>query len=459
MVRVIVIGAGPAGITAAREAAILGAGVTLIEADHLGGRAAWHSLIPSKVLIEAAERVHRSQKYAILGLKGQPPVAELEALHERIQKTAVNWSERQREMLERVRVHVRRGVAQFVDARHLLISTPNQPAEVIDFDAVVIAAGSEPTFVPGFVPDGQRILDPRMMRNICEWPERIVMVGGGVTGAEYSAFFNNLGIPVSWITDLNTILPRSDDDVSDMLVKQMTARGVELLTKAPVDGIEARETGVRVILRSGRVITGSHAFIAIGRQPDITRLNLEAAGVAVNRMGIEVDGYGRTSQPDIYAVGNVCGPPFTVNRGQAQAVVAVRHALKRPVQPVREDILVEAIYSEPQVAQVGLTEGAAWAAGQAVRTVRRTYAQVLKPVIAEETEGFIKLLIEPNNRRILGGAAVGSHAVELINLVSLAVMQGLSLDLLTGWFPAYPSLAELVSEMAAGACEDHTTVY
>jgi dihydrolipoamide dehydrogenase len=289
-----------------------------------------------------------------------------------------------------------------------------------------------------------------MMSSFGEWPERIIMVGGGVTGAEYSSYFNCLGIPVSWITDMNTFLPRSDDDVSDMLVRQMTARGVELLTKSPVEAIESGEEEVRVVLRSGRIISGSHAFIAIGRRPDITRLNLEAAGITTSRMGVSVDGFGRTSKVNIYAVGDVCGPPFTVNRGQAQAVIAVRHLLGRPVQPVRDEILVEAIYSEPQVAQVGLTETAAWAAGQAVRTMRKTYSQVLKPVIAGEKEGFFKLLIEPNSRRILGGAAVGTQAVDLINMISLAVMQGLSLDLLTGWFPAYPSLAELISEMISG---------
>ena len=450
MIRVVVIGAGPAGITAAREAAVLGAGVTLIEADRLGGRANWHSLIPSKVLLAAAERVLVSQRYAELGLKGTPPVAELDALHARIREIAQCWSQRQREALERVRVHLRSGVACFEDAHHLRLEAPGHAPEVLDFDAVIIAAGSEPAFLPGLCPDGQRILAPRMMSSFNEWPERVVIVGGGVSGAEYSSYFTSLGIQVSWITDMNTFLPRSDDDVSDVLVRQMTARGVELLTNSPVEVIEAGVDGVRVVLRSGRKVAGSHAFIAIGRAPDTSRLHLEAAGVALSRVGVCVDGYGRTSQANIYAVGDVCGPPFTVNRGQAQAVIAARHLLGRPVQPVRDNILAEAIYSDPQVAQVGLTETAAWAAGQAVRTLRRTYSQVLKPVIAGETTGFFKMLIEPTSRRILGGAAVGEQAVDVINLISLAVMQGLSLDRLTGWFPAYPSMAELISEMIVG---------
>lgn len=440
MPRLVVIGGGPAGVTAALEAAHRGAQVTLVEAAHLGGRATWHSLVPSKVFLSAAEALGTARPWLDAPLP-RPPLA---LLRERIHALAVAQSRAQQEALIHAGVTLVQAVAAFESPHILRLEGEDGRQMRLEFDIAILATGSEPIFLPQLKPDGKRLLAPRAMAHLETWPEHLIMIGGGVTGSEYVSFFNQMGVPTTWVTDLPTFLPRVDADVAAAFAAIMAARGVALYPNAPVEAAESGDQGVRVVLRDGRVLEGSHAFIAIGRQADTARLNLAAVGLSASRRGLVVDAFGRTALSHIYAIGDVAGPPYTVNRAQAQARVAVRHALGLPTLPLDAVVTAEAIYSDPQVAQVGLGEDAVRQQGRMVRILRADFAQGLKPQLGAHAQGFLKLVVEAQSGHLLGAAALGSHAAELINALAVAVQMRATLDDLARWAPAYPTLGDLV---------------
>jgi len=448
--RLVVVGGGPSGIAAALEAAALGAQVTLVEANQLGGRSNWHSLIPSKVLLHAAEMLDKTDRLHQLGLANQIHQMELPLLRERIAALADSWSRAQEVELKRRGVKVLQGEASLIAPNRLRITRAHtdghieeMPSQVFDF--AILASGSEPIFFNSIKPDGNRILAPRAMANLSEWPRSLIMIGGGITGSEYAWFFNRAGVDVTWITDLPNFLPRCDDDVSQALISSLSLRGVKMLRGTSVESVDGSEDSVRVTLKDGRSLDGSHAFIAIGRKADTSRLKLDPLGIYYTRQGVTVDSYNRTNLRHIYAVGDLAGPPYTVTRGIAQATTASRHLMGQAVPQLRENTLPEAIYTQPQIAQVGLTEKGARISWQNVEVFRSEYKSALKPHLMDETDGFLKILVDPDNHQILGGAAVGDHAVDLINLISLSILGEMTVSTLQSWFPAYPTLGELVS--------------
>lgn len=440
----IVIGGGPAGITAALEAAGAGAAVSLVSGEPVGGRANWHSLLPSKVFLTAADRLGEAEHHPQLGLSGGRPRAELPALRERIVALAKERSLAYRDELEARGVRILSGKARFTDAHRIEVVGEDGSSTSLAFADAIIATGSGPRFPEGVRPDGKRILAPRLAAALAEWPAHIVVVGGGVTGAEFAYLFAGVGAQVSWVTDLSRILPRSDADLADALEGSLAARGVTVIKNAPVTSARAEETAVSITLEDGRKLRGSHAFLALGRGPDVAELNLPAAGVAFAADGIRIDGYCRTSQPHIYAAGDVVGAPFVVNRAQAQARVAALHAAGRNPQPFRAETVVEAVYTHPQLAQVGLTEQQAEAVGRAVKVTRAGYDQALKAHLADQPHGLVKIIADAGDGRIVGGGAVGDHAADILAPLAVAIAAGMTGKDLAAHFFAHPSLSELV---------------
>jgi len=444
MTDLIVIGAGPAGITAALEAARLGAKVSLITAEPVGGRANWASLLPSKVYLTAADHLGEAQHNPSLGLAGTPPEPDLPVLRERITALARARSDDDRARLEDSGVKLVLGKAQLVAPHAIEVTQSSGHHEQLTFQHAILASGSVPVFPPDIRPDGQRILAPRLAGSLAEWPSHMIVIGGGVTGAEFAYFFNRMGTVVTWVTDVARVLPRVDPDLSELLETTLVNRGVAVIKDAPVTSVQSSELGITVTLRDSHPLIGSHGFLALGRRPDCTDLGLEKAGLEASKARIIVDEYGRTSQPHIYAVGDVAGAPFIANRGQAQARIAARHACGAHTPPFRSEIVIEAVYTQPQIAQVGLTEADAVRQGVEVQVHRAPYQAALKPRLSGDTTGFVKILAEPGSLRILGAGAVGDRAAELLAPIAVAVAARLTLGALADLFPAYPSLNELV---------------
>lgn len=448
--RFVVIGGGSVGVHAAVEAAKLGADVTLIGEGEIGGRTTWDSLVPSKVLLTAADTVLDVRYARHRGVKLATPEVHVADLMERIRQRTRQWGEVQKGALQRAGVKVVHGVASFVDAHTVKVQTEEGGEQQLSFDLALIATGSVPIFPPGMKPDGKRILAPRFASSLQSLPEHLVMVGGGVTGSEFAYLFRVLGSRVTVVTDMPRLLPRADEEVSQLLEHAFRQMGIEVLLSSPVESVTATDSGVQVRLADGRTLEGSHAFIAIGRRADLTRLNLEATGVQPSPQGLSLNEYLQSSVPHIYAVGDAAGPPFTLNRGWAQAQVAVRHALGLPTPPFRAELVVEAVYTQPQVAQVGITEAQARQQGISVKVLRAEYADNLKAQLLGETEGLVKLVVEESTGKLLGGSAAGSHAADILAPLAVAMSLGGTVETLASLYPAHPTLVELLHEAARG---------
>jgi dihydrolipoamide dehydrogenase len=440
-----IIGAGPAGVTAAQAAADAGARVTLIAAEPAGGRSVWSSLLPSKVLLTAADSLGAMKRAPALGLNevtGGAP--NIEALTRRIHALSQSQSQTQASHLNRREVQFLGGTAAF-SGEHRLRITPAEgsPAD-LEADAIVVATGSVPLFPPHLKPDGKRIIAPRFVSQMRSLPSSLIIVGGGITGTEFVYAFNRLGVAVTWLVDEFGVLPPFEREVVSALVKALEHRGVARHEGVAADSAVADGNGVMVTLRDGRSFKAEMAFIAIGRQPDVAELNLNAAGLTVDpRRGIAVDGTMRSAAPHIYAAGDATGMPMTANKAMAQGWIAGRHAAGASADPYRSGTLVEAVYTDPQVAQVGLTEKRAQERGRPVRVLRLGYEALLKAALLDETEGFVQLVADAEDGTLLGASAIGAHASNVLTPLALGIRLGIRLDNLAALFPAHPGLSEL----------------
>lgn len=451
-IHIAVIGSGPAGIAAAGAAADCGANVTLIGAEPPGGRAGWHSLLPSKALLTLADSLGLASRFAGLGLGNVGGMPDMGILAQRIRVLSQAHSDSQAADLTRLGVNMLAGKAALAGP-HLLQVAPNEGIPIVlEFDAIIIATGSVPIFPPGLKPDGQRIIAPRFVGGLDRRPKSIIVVGGGVTGTEFVYGFNRLGASVHWVVDEFGVLPPFDREIVGVLVEALVSRGVVRHEGIAADSAVADAEGVTVTLGDGTALQAEMAFVAIGRRSDLLELNLEKAGLFEDfQQGIPVDGFGRSSVPSVYAAGDVTGPPMTANKAMTQGWIAGRHAAGAAVEPYRPETMIEAVYSDPQVAQVGLTRGEADTRGHSIREMRVSYESSLKALLINETAGFVKLWTDAGEGTLLGAAAVGTQAADVLAPVALGLGLGARLDDLAALFAAHPSLAELAFSAARKA--------
>lgn len=447
MAHLVIIGGGPAGVAAAQEGARFGAQVTLIERDSIGGRATWHSLLPSKAWLSAADRISGRAGAQALGLVQDMPNYDFPALLSHIATLKRAMETQYRERLTRNGVRLVKGTASFEDATHVRVET-DDGAEVLSADRVIVATGSGPALLPDVRPDGQRIIAPRLMSKLTIMPDTLIMIGAGVTGSEFAYMFDMLGVDVTLVTDIDELLPRSDPDISHALENVFRKRGMKIHYNSPVQSAQADAGGVTITMRNGSTHRAEMAFIAIGRKAYLDGLGLEAAGVEASGGVLAVDGYGQTTVASIYAAGDVTGVPMTANKGMAQGYIAARHALGAEVAPFNPNTVIEAVYTHPEVAQVGMTEMQAQSQGRVVSVLKRPYAENLKAHLMGATEGMLKLIVDPDTGTLLGGAAVGAGAVEALAPLAVALQRGARARDLAGIFAGHPTLGELLFDAA-----------
>lgn len=434
---IIIIGGGPAGIEAARTAAKAGAKATIISEGPIGGRAVWHSLLPSKVWLSAADTAGLldGTPYA-----GKPDLVTPGEILSHLRRIKENWNLQQAEELNAMGVQIIDGLASFDAPGNVLITDKDgQKMTTITGEAFILAPGSVPFFPPDLKPDGRKIIAPRFMSALEELPKSIAIIGAGATGTEVVYLFNRLGVEVTWIVDKYGVLPDFKPSAGEFMADILVKRGVHLVRVDQADHIEYVGDDVAIVMPDGTRQIASMAFIAIGRSADLKRLNLDNAGLEVGKRNyLETNPFCQTSVPEIYAVGDVSGPPMVANRAMAMARVAGFHAAGVDVTPFNPSSVIAAIYSDPQVAQVGKVESES---GH-ILTTRISYGNVLKTHFLPEADGFAELAYD-HDRKVTGGLAVGPHAGDVLAPVALAVQVGASLDDMAAIYAAHPTLSEL----------------
>jgi NAD(P)H dehydrogenase (quinone) len=447
----LIIGGGPAGNTAATYAARYGATVTLVEREIIGGAAHLLDCIPSKAMIATGAAIAFSKTMSGMGLEHASAEVDADGLAARVDDITRHLSTTTTDLLESQGVRLHRGTARFVSAHRAEIVTADG-VEVVDFDAALIASGSRPRIPDWCTPDGERILTTRDCYPPKIFPESVTVIGSGVTGVEFVHMFASFGAQVTLVVSRQLVLPGKDPEVAAVLEDDFLARGVKLLKGARATSIERDGDSVVVRCDDGRVVTSSHAVLAIGSIPNSDGLGLEAAGVETDRNGyVVIDHHCVSSQRHIYAAGDVSGklPLSSVASMQGRKIaehVTGLHTLAH--RHLDYDKAASAIFTEPEIADVGLAEAEAFAIGRKIRVTKVPFSATPKALINNDSRGFVKIISDPATGVVLGGSIVGRHAAELISVIALAVTANLKVTDIVESLLVHPALAEALAEAA-----------
>jgi len=454
--RFVIIGGGPAGNSAATHAARLGAEVTLIERDVIGGAAHLWDCIPSKTMIATGGAISFTRRIRGMGLEQQDAEIDTPALTERIEDIKGRLQRNITRLLESQGVRMIAGSARVVGPNRVEVSTSataKSPAavEVVEADAILIATGSRPRIPDWCVPDGERILTTRDCYPPKVFPTSITVVGSGVTGVEFVHMFSSFGAEVSLVVSRQQVLPTKDPEVAAVLEDDFLKRGVRLLKGARATSMERVGDEVVVSCDDGRVVRSSHAVLAIGSVPNSDALGLEAAGVEVNDGYVTINRHCQSNVAHIYAAGDVSGklPLSSVASMQGRKVAEHVMGLQKVAhRHLDYDKAASAIFTEPEIADVGLAETEAFAEGRKIRVTKVPFSATPKALINNDSRGFVKIVSDPATGVVLGGSIVGRHAAELISVIALAVTAHLRVSDIVESLLVHPALSEALAEAA-----------
>jgi NAD(P)H dehydrogenase (quinone) len=450
--RFVIIGGGPAGNTAATTAARLGAEVTMIERDIVGGAAHLLDCIPSKAMIATAGAMGDVAAGAGMGLTVPDAQLDLEGLRNRIKLIEARLEHNIIDLLHSQGVRMIQGTGRLKGPHEIVVETPEGVGE-IEADAILLSTGSRPRIPDWAAVDGERVLTTRDAYPPNEMPEHLVVIGSGVTGVEFVHMFSALGSRVTLIVSRQQVLPQKDPEVAAALESELLRRGVQLLKGARAEGIDRTDDGgVAVRCSDGRVATGSHALLAIGSIPNSDGLGLDAAGIEVDQGGyVPINHHCVTNVPHIYAAGDLSGKLPLSSVAAMQGRKIAEHVMGLHTRVHRHldyDKAASAIFTEPEIADVGLAEADAFAEGRKLRVTKVPFSASAKALINNETQGFVKILSDPATGVVLGGSIVGHQAAELISVLAVAVTNGLRVNDIVESLLVHPSLAEALADAA-----------
>src|SRR3712207_5807552 len=413
MTRIVIIGGGPAGYEAALVAAQLGAQVTVIERDGIGGASVLTDCVPSKTLIAAAGAMTTVHDSAVLGVHGAEPAAvglDLAAVNQRVKGLAVAQSADIHTRLDAEGVRIVAGHGRLTDEmrglaahRVQVLDAAGQVTEELEGDVVLIATGADPRVLPDAEPDHERILDWRDVYDLEEMPEHLVVVGSGVTGAEFASGYLEAGVPVTLVSSRDQVLPGEDADAAAVVEKVFQSRGGKIAERGRAAKVGRTEKGVLVELTDGRTVEGSHALMTVGTVPNTAGLNLGHCGVEVTEAGhVVVDRVSRTSVPGIYAAGDVTGVFQLASVAAMQGRIAMWHALGEAVTPIRLKTVAANVFTHPEIATVGVQEKS-MPEDVPLDVVQVPLATNARAKMSDLHDGFVKLFARQATGVVVGG--------------------------------------------------------
>jgi len=454
---IVIIGGGPAGYEPALVAAGLGARVTVVDRDGIGGSCVLTDCVPSKTLIASSDRVTRIRNAYRVGLfAGSGSVeVDLPTVNARIKDLARAQSDDIAGRLAAAGVSVLRGSGRFAAAQPArqhaveVVAGSGEVTATLRADVVLIATGGTPRVLPTAVPDGERILSWRDLYELDELPKHLVVVGSGVTGAEFASAYSEIGVPVTLVSSRDRVLPGEDPDAAAVIEQVFTASGGTLVKRARAAGVRRQGERVFVELASGEVVEGSHALMCVGSVPNTGGLGLENVGVCLDEHGyISVDRVSRTNVPSIYAAGDCTGVLLLASVAGMQGRIAMWHALGEAVAPLRLKTVAANVFTNPQIATVGIGFASLAAGEVPARAVTLPLSGNARAKMTADTDGFVKVFCRPATGVVIGATIVAPNASELIFPLAMAVQHQLTVNDVAATIGVYPSLSGSVAEAA-----------
>ena len=451
----VIIGAGPGGYEAALVAAQLGATVTIVDSEGPGGSAVLTDCVPSKTLIATADLLAVTAEAGSLGIRvhGEAPrvgtlSVDLAAINQRVKELAAAQSRDIESRLARDGVRYVKGRGRLESSTRVLASTPDGEV-ALDADVVLIATGARPRILDSAQPDGERIFTWDQVYDLDEVPERLIVVGSGVTGAEFASAYHALGSQVVLVSSRDRVLPGEDPDAAAVIEDAFTSRGMTVLEKSRAQAVRRTADGVVVTLGDGSTVEGSHALLALGSVPNTEGLGLAEAGVEVDDRGfVVVDRVSRTAARGIYAAGDCTGVLMLASVAAMQGRIAMWHALGDSVGPLDRSHVSSTVFTTPEIATVGVTQQEVDDGVVRADSVMLPLDTNARAKMQDIRRGFVKLFCRPSSRIVIGGVVVGPRASELIHPITVAVDARLTVDQLASTFTVYPSLSGSVAEAA-----------
>ncbi|HMG46807.1 MAG TPA: dihydrolipoyl dehydrogenase [Allosphingosinicella sp.] len=442
----IVLGSGPGGYVAAIRASQLGLKVAIVEREKLGGICLNWGCIPTKALLRTSEINHYLTHASAYGLSAEKVGFDLAAIVERSRRVAGQLNMGVKGLMKKHKVTVVEGEGKLTGKGRLDVG-----GKVLEAKHIIVATGARSRDLPFAKADGERIWTYRHAMVPKEMPTKLLVIGSGAIGVEFASFYSDMGAEVTIVEMLPRILPVEDEEVSAFVHKALVKQGMKIHVGSGVDKLDVTKTGVKAAIKGAGVQDFSHAIVAIGIAPNSEGIGLEALGVKTDRGHIVTDGYGRTNVAGIYAIGDVCGPPWLAHKASHEGVVCVEALAGGKPHPFETWNIPGCTYSRPQVASVGLTEAAAKEAGRAVKVGKFPFIGNGKAIALGEADGFVKTVFDAATGELLGAHMVGAEVTELIQgYVVARQLETTEAELMETVFP-HPTLSEMMHESVLDA--------
>jgi len=457
--RIVVIGGGPGGYEAARAGVQLGAEVVLVEENGIGGNAVLTDVVPSKTLIATAEAAQRVASAATLGVrlmvdgKRVTPAIDIDlpAINSRLLQLAKSQSKDMLETLQAGGVTVVNGRGVLDGNHHVLITKSGETSpERIEAKTIIVATGARPRDLPTARTDGNRILNWKQLYNIGDLPEHMIVVGSGVTGAEFASAYLDLGSKVTLVSSRDKVLPGNDGEAAELIEDVFKRKGMQILRNARAASVKNLGESVEVTLEDGRVISGSHCLMAVGAIPNTEDIGLEEAGVKLNETGHVISNkVARTSRANVYAVGDCSTALPLASVAAMQGRTAIYHTMGDVSVPTNLRNVASNVFTSPEIASVG------WSQDEIEQGLVRGEVQKImlnnnpRAKMQGIEEGFIKLYASVGSGTVIGGVVVAPTASDLIYPIAVAIENRLTVDQLARTYTVYPSLSGAIAEAAS----------
>ncbi|HTQ70265.1 MAG TPA: dihydrolipoyl dehydrogenase [Acidocella sp.] len=451
---VIVVGGGPGGYVAAIRAAQLKLKVALVEAKHLGGICLNWGCIPTKALLRSAEVKHLIDHADAFGITVGEAKIDLPKIVARSRAVSKQLSSGIGHLMKKNKVTVYDGWAKLMGDGNLSVSLNDKPVAMLSAPHIILATGARPRQIPGLEVDGKQIISYFEAMVPETLPKSLLIMGSGAIGIEFASFYNTLGVDVTVVEMVDRIMPVEDAEISALARKSFEKQGIKILTSAVVKKAEKGASSVKVTVEAGgkaQVFEVEKVISAVGIVGNVENIGLEGTKVVVDRTHVVVDGYGRTGEPGVYAIGDLAGPPWLAHKASHEAIVCVEAIAGLNPHPFETWNIPGCTYAHPQVASVGLTEAKAKELGHEVKVGRFPFIGNGKAIALGEPEGLVKTIFDAKTGALLGAHMIGAEVTEMIQgYVVARQLETTEAELMETVFP-HPTISEAMHESVLDA--------